>query len=151
KSFNGGLMNKFVETVGVGSGSCDIAGLGAKVVMGYYDGNTVTALWNYAQHFAMSDNSFGTTFGPSTPGALNLIRGSTNGATLTAGSPTGNVAMGSVVGDPRPDASLDDCTIQGKTWITMSGKHVGDLLNAKNLSWGWFQGGFRPSSVAAGV
>ena len=25
--------------------------------MGYYDGNTVTALWNYAQHFAMSDNS----------------------------------------------------------------------------------------------
>ncbi len=28
--------------------------------MGYYDGNTVTALWNYAQHFAMSDNSFGT-------------------------------------------------------------------------------------------
>ena len=28
--------------------------------MGYYDGNTVTALWNYAQHFAMSDNSYGT-------------------------------------------------------------------------------------------
>ena len=45
--------------------------------MGYYDGNTVTALWNYAQHFAMSDNSFGTTFGPSTPGALNLVAGQT--------------------------------------------------------------------------
>ena len=45
--------------------------------MGYYDGNTVTALWNYAQHFAMSDNSFGTTFGPSTPGALNLVVGQT--------------------------------------------------------------------------
>jgi phospholipase C len=41
--------------------------------MGYFDGNTVTALWNYAQQFAMSDNFFGTTFGPSTPGALNLI------------------------------------------------------------------------------
>ena len=27
------------------------------------------ALWNYAQHFAMSDNSYSTTFGPSTPGA----------------------------------------------------------------------------------
>ena len=27
--------------------------------MGYYDGNTVTALWNYAQRFAMSDNSYG--------------------------------------------------------------------------------------------
>ena len=24
--------------------------------MSYYDGNTVTGLWNYAQHFAMSDN-----------------------------------------------------------------------------------------------
>jgi len=32
--------------------------------MNYYDGNTVTGLWNYAQHFAMNDNSFGTTFGP---------------------------------------------------------------------------------------
>jgi hypothetical protein len=31
--------------------------------MGYYDGNTVTALWNYAQHFAMSDNFFGSNFG----------------------------------------------------------------------------------------
>ena len=43
--------------------------------MGYYDGNTVTALWNYAQNFAMSDNSFGTTFGPSTPGASEPDRG----------------------------------------------------------------------------
>jgi phospholipase C len=47
--------------------------------MGYYDGNTVTALWNYAQQFAMSDNSYGTTFGPSTPGAINLISGQTGG------------------------------------------------------------------------
>jgi len=36
-------------------------------VMGYYDGNTVTDLWNYAQHFALNDNFFDTTFGPSTP------------------------------------------------------------------------------------
>ena len=50
-------------------------------VMGYFDGNTVTALWNYAQHFAMSDNSFGTTYGPSTPGAVNLIAGNTHGVT----------------------------------------------------------------------
>ena len=40
--------------------------------MSYYDGNTVTGLWNYAQHFAMSDNAYGTTYGPSTPGALNV-------------------------------------------------------------------------------
>ena len=49
------------------------------LVMGYYDGNTVTALWNYAQHFAMNDNSYDTNFGPSTPGALNVISGQTNG------------------------------------------------------------------------
>ncbi len=35
KAFNGGLMDKFVETVGSSSASCDIAGLGKKIVMGY--------------------------------------------------------------------------------------------------------------------
>ena len=49
------------------------------LVMDYYDGNTVTGLWNYAQHFAMSDNSYDTMFGPSTPGALNLVSGQTHG------------------------------------------------------------------------
>src|ERR1700757_1508592 len=51
KAFNGGLMNKFVESVGSSSASCDVAGYGKNVVMGYYDGNTVTALWNYAQFY----------------------------------------------------------------------------------------------------
>src|SRR6476659_3120074 len=36
---------------------------------------------NYAQKFAMSDNSFGTTFGPSTPGLMNLVAGNTYPAT----------------------------------------------------------------------
>jgi phospholipase C len=55
-------------------------GLTNKAVMDYYDGNTVTGLWNYAQHFAMSDNSWGTTYGPSTPGALNVTMAQTYGA-----------------------------------------------------------------------
>jgi phospholipase C len=46
-----------------------------KEVMDYYDGNTVTALWNYAQHGVLYDNAFGATFGPSTPGAINLVSG----------------------------------------------------------------------------
>ncbi len=50
---NGGLMDKFVEFTGA-----KIHGCNPNQVMGYYDGNTVTALWNYAQHFAMSDNFF---------------------------------------------------------------------------------------------
>ena len=33
----------------------------------------VTALWNYAQHFAMSDNSFSTPSGPPRRGAINLV------------------------------------------------------------------------------
>jgi len=150
KAMNGGLMNKFVEAVGVGSASCDVGGHGTGIVMGYYDGNTVTALWNYAQNFAMSDNSFGTTFGPSTPGVINLIAGNTHGATLTAGSASGNVSAGSVIGDPRPDPSLDDCTLAPpRAYITMSGKNVGDLLNAKGITWGFFQGGFKPTSTKA--
>src|SRR6266481_2084857 len=129
--------------------------------MGYYDGNTVTAMWNYAQNFAMSDNSWGTTFGPSTPGALNLVAGNTFPATLFSkrpnGSPasaSGNIAnaatTGAVIGDPRP--LLDDCVasnpkFQGVNQITMSGKNVGDLLNARGITWGWFQGGFAPTGV----
>jgi phospholipase C len=33
--------------------------------------------------------------------------------------------------------------------ITVSGKNVGDLLNAKGITWGWFQGGFAPTGVDA--
>ena len=150
KSYDSGLMDKFVETVGSSSASCDVGGHGKGIVMGYYDGNTVTAIWNYAQNYAMSDNSFGTTFGPSTPGVLNLIAGQTHGAAVTAGSAAGNVSAGSVIGDPRPDPSLDDCTLAPpRTYISMSGKNVGDLLNAKNITWGFFQGGFKPTSMTA--
>ena len=150
KAFNHGLMNKFVESVGKSSASCDIGGYGKTIVMGYYDGNTVTAFWNYAQNFAMNDNSFGTTFGPSTPGAVNLIAGQTHGVNVISGSTTGIVgSSGSLIGDARPPASLDDCTTQTSTKIIMSGQNVGDLLNAKGVTWGWFQGGFKPSSVSA--
>ena len=48
--------------------------------MDYYDGNSVTALWNYAQNNAMSDNMYSTTYGPSTPGALNVTAAQTYGA-----------------------------------------------------------------------
>lgn len=154
KAFNGGLMNKFPESVGVGSTTaspCPDFGKGTDLTMGYYDGNTVTAMWNYAQHYAMSDNSFGTTFGPSAPGVIHLISGQTNGVTLTSGSATGIIAGGSLIGDARPSAALDDCTLTSKTLVTMTGKNVGDLLNANKITWGWFEGGFRPSSVSNGA
>lgn len=138
-SVNGGKMDKFVETVGRGSDP--------KIVMNYYDGNTVTALWNYAQNFAMSDNSFGTVFGPSTPGALNLISGETHGATLydkNGQKETGDVKNeyenGTVTGDPNP--YFDKASTGVTAAMDDTNKNVGDLLNAKGLTWGWFEGGF---------
>ncbi len=139
KAFDHGLMDKFVESAS-GSGCTD-----KTTVMDYYDGNTVTGLWNYAQQFSMSDNSFGTTFGPSTPGALNLISGQTHGATPSA--IPGRISNGTDISDADP--TFDACS-KGTTF-SMSGPNVGDLLNAKGDTWGWFEGGFRPSSTANGV
>src|SRR5205085_6827354 len=53
KAFDDGLMDRFVETVGRGAGTCPDYGRGKGLVMGYYDGDTVTAMWNYAQRFAI--------------------------------------------------------------------------------------------------
>jgi phospholipase C len=84
-AFDHGLMDAFPASVGTAgpppTGTPIFATTG--LTMGYFDGNTVTALWNYAQHFAMSDNSYDTNFGPSTPGAINLISGQTNGSPAT--------------------------------------------------------------------
>jgi phospholipase C len=137
KAYDSGLLDKFVQSAA--GGSCT----DKTIVMDYYDGNTVTAMWNYAQHFALNDNSFNTVFGPSTPGALNLISGQTHGAVATgAGAPVDN---GTIYGDKDP--TFDDCSAAGTT-VSLSGKNVGDLLNAKGITWGWFEGGFAPSSVS---
>ncbi len=114
------------------------------LVMGYYDGNTVTAYWNYAQYFAMSDNSFDTNFGPSTVGAINLISGQTNGVIATVNG-TGNQTPGgngslTMVGDADPIG--DVCTGATKNQGTMGGQNIGNLLNAAGVSWGFFSGGF---------
>ena len=76
------------------------------LVMGYFDGNTTTGLWNYAQYYALNDNSYGTTFGPSTPGALNVISGQTDGVIQNINSdyavvPDGNGGY-SLVSDTDP-------------------------------------------------
>jgi phospholipase C len=159
QAFNGGAMDHFVQSVGTDGGSSSPFGTACdpKTVMDYYDGNTVTALWNYAQRFAMSDNSYSTTFGPSSPGALNLVSGNTGGvdgahigngpSVSTPTSPNGELTPDgrggyTVTGDPQP--YWDDCSTRDA--VALTGKNVGDLLNAKGLSWGWFQGGARPST-----
>jgi phospholipase C len=153
KAFNGGQMDKFVTSVGNGSGHSAVGqACSASDVMNYYDGNTVTGIWNYAQHFAMSDNSFGTTFGPSSPGALNLVSGDTGtvGKTINGADTNGDTVSNgqgglSLVNDAQP--YYDDCSTRDA--VSMSGQNIGDLLNAAGLSWGWFQGGFRPTTTFA--
>jgi phospholipase C len=142
QAFDQGLMDLFPSTVGVGSCKAPYGwGKDKGLVMGYYDGNTVTALWNYAQYFAMSDNSYGTTFGPSTPGLLNLVAGNTYPATPSASTPKVVATSGSVgtlVGDLDPTG--DVCS-KGTT-VQLGGKNIGDLLSAKGITWGSFMGGF---------
>jgi len=57
QAFDAGLMDKFPQFTGKACSATtypSLAQYGAGVVMGYYDGNTTTALWNYAQYYAMS-------------------------------------------------------------------------------------------------
>jgi phospholipase C len=114
------------------------------LTMGYYDGNTVTAIWNYAQNFALSDNSYGTTFGPSTPGLMNLVSGQTNGVIHTLNG-TGNETDGgsgtlTVIGDPDPIGDI--CSASTRNQVQMGSKNIGDLLNEAGVTWGSFMGGF---------
>jgi len=150
KSFNGGAMDNFITTVGNGAGKGPTGQpCNANDVLAYYDGNTVTAFWNYAQRFAMSDNSFDTTFGPSSPGAINLVSGNTGGVGIQIKGPNNTVADGkggfSMIGDDQP--YYDDCSTRDA--VSMTGQNIGDRLNAAGLSWGWFQGGFRPTTTFA--
>lgn len=135
QAFNSGLMDKFVQTSG---SNCTPH----EIVMGYYDGNTVTALWNYAQWFAMSDNFHGTNIGESTVGAINLISGQSHG-TFPNNIP-GFVVQGTLINDLDPQ--FDRCS-EGQT-VELIGVNVGNLLNAKGITWGWFQGGFADCSAA---
>jgi phospholipase C len=112
--------------------------------MGYYDGNTVTALWNYAQYYAMSDNSFETTFGVTVVGHLNLVAGETHGAIPS--SVPGKVVNGTVI--KNVEAGYDDCDI--RTNVQMSGPNIGDLLTSKKVTWGWFYGDFGSINTGSG-
>lgn len=163
QAVNGGLMDQFVPfnhavAPQAGFPQCD-----PTIVMSYYDGNTVTALWTYAQLFAMSDNHFASNWGSSTVGAINLVSGQTHGAVVAPGSPNpvpkGDTILDpgdglhTVIGNSRP--ALDDCSLSAPTGsasnslVTLVGRNIGDLLNDKGVTWGWFNGGFRPTGVDA--
>jgi phospholipase C len=63
--------------------------------------------------------------------------GATNGFQVDDGTGTGTFTLYS-----DADPTGDQCATQTSATVTMTGKNIGDLLNAKHISWGWFQGGF---------
>jgi phospholipase C len=150
-AFHAGMMDLFPANVGTaGTSTAPTPSLDQTVTgttglnMGYYDGNTVTAMWNYAQRFAMNDNSFDTNFGPSTPGALNLISGQLNGAVGNVNGTASVIADGNggmtVIGDADPVG--DVCSTTTGEAYSMTGTTIGDLLNTAGITWGFFTQGF---------
>ncbi|MDQ6758651.1 MAG: phospholipase, partial [Acidobacteriota bacterium] len=82
----------------------------------------------------------------SAPGYINLVSGQTHGLTVTELVGDVNVAVveGTLYGDFG--SAFDDCSGSGRTRVAMTGANVGNLLNAKGVTWGWFGGGFTPTS-----
>ena len=143
EAFHAGLMDSFPEYTGTpGPPPNGYATTG--LVMGYYDGNTVTALWNYAQHYALDDNAYGSTFGPSTVGAINLVSGQTDGVSdqINAASKVVSDGNGGLTDIGDADPIGDVCSTTTGAQIHMSGTNIGDLLDAAGITWGWFEGGF---------
>ncbi|TDY22187.1 phospholipase C [Paraburkholderia sp. BL6665CI2N2] len=156
-AYNNGAMDSFPLFTAANSTIAGSTGAFATKgqVLGYFDGNTVTALWNYAQNFAMNQNAYTDTYGPSTPGALAVVSGQNNGVVVTGGTSANAIpdSAGSftMIGDLDPTG--DVCTIAAKSAPTgamsSNNKNIGDLLNAKGLTWGGFMGGFNLQTVNA--
>jgi phospholipase C len=147
-AFDGGLLDRFSVTSVAVTLACPTADL----AMGYFDGNTVTALWNYAQHYAMSDNFFDSEFGTTVMGHLNLISGQTHGLTIGVGPAGGNLAKqadGSYAVIGNVEVYWDNCPNAKTPRVYMNGKNVGDLMNAASVTWGWFYGDFGANSCPA--
>ena len=161
-AYDNGKMDQFPGSTGnagppPSATSASEAALSKGMTMGYFDGNTVTALWNYAQHFVLFDNTYTSQFGPSTPGAINLVSGQTNGFANYANVLSGSTLLHTshevfdnqggltLIGDAEPLG--DVCSNTASDNVQLAGKNIGDLLNARGISWGWFQGGFNLSVV----
>ncbi len=164
-----GKMDDFVEDT---ESSTPSAGCGPEycppgIVMDYFDGNTVTALWNYAQYYSMSDNNFDTVFGPSSPGAISVTSGNTGGAeafdpawsssnanenVTTSDADIKGVNASTGLGtlytdsDPYYDVCSNSSHSSDAPLVALTGENIGDLLNKADVSWGWFQGGFAPTT-----
>ena len=120
------------------------------LTMDYYDGNTVTALWNYAQRFAMSDNNFASTYRPVRSSALNLVCGQTARLRRSAHRPRRRERHADRKPPARP-RRLRRIRRGQPDAMQMTGHNIGDLLNAKDVTWGWFTRRFKPTATVNGT
>lgn len=142
RSTDGGLMDHFPSKEG------------QTPPWAYFDGNTVSKLWQWAQEFTLNDNTYTDVYGPSTEGALALIAGQTNGVewavppadelkgTVIDDSALGNTLVGDV------DPFWDECS-RSPGQVRLKGPNIGMALSQANVSWGAFMGGFDRGRVNA--
>jgi phospholipase C len=151
QAYDGGRADLFPKYTGKGRPG-GVGAFGTKgEVMGYYDGNTVTAMWQYAQHFALNDNTYNSAYGPSTPGALELVAGQTNGIQIVVSNkqPSTLAAVSYYIKDGQGgftligdvDPGYDVCSLPHNQ-VMLTARNIGDLLNAADVTWGGFMGGF---------
>jgi len=141
---NGGKMDKFAAI-------SDARGL----AMGYYDGSKLP-LWTYAQQYVLADHFFHASFGGSFLNHLWLVAAATptfpsapadmlaqldaSGTLMKDGSVTPDgLAVNTLytVYNPHPCYSRQEQLLPAQTM-----PHIGDRLDAKNLSWAWYSGGW---------
>jgi len=157
RAFHAGLMDSFPQFTGLPAPPTQkfpptsMAGAPPQyvhqtkgLVMAYFDGNTVTALWNYAQRFALNDNSFASTFGQSTQGAIELISGQTNGVTdqINGISLLVDGGNGTYTEVDDGDPIGDKCSNPAGGELRYTGNNIGQMLSKHAISWGWFEAGF---------
>jgi phospholipase C len=151
QAYDGGKADRFPRY----TGNATPGGVGAfgtrGQVMGYFDGNTVTALWRYAQRYALDDNAYADAYGPSTPGAIEVVSGQTNGMLLlkTTQKPSTMLFPSYYINDGQRgytmmgdvDPAGDVCS-SPTDQVQLTGRNIGDLLDDAGISWGGFMGGF---------
>ena len=142
---NQGLMNKYVEfgarpakEAGEFCKEVEIDGAMTPVTdMGYFDGNTVTALWNYAQFFALNDNAFATMNGESTRGHINLVQADAYGALCApANGKTGKVWV-----DGGATVPFCDGPVASVMTAAPTNGALGTLVGDADPDWGHLLGG----------
>jgi phospholipase C len=91
--------------------------------MGHYDSTTpgITTLWSWAQQFALADNFFPSVMGDAPSNQLYLVAADDNNTPATL----------------QPFFPPCNTLVKANAGYTFS--HVGDQLNAKGLTWAWYQ------------